>query len=76
MFFWLRDPDFGWISLATDHDLQVCALLVVGFVDVTWPWDTEKKLQKQAESILGQTLQLFGGKMFKIQIQFEYGGLV
>ena len=32
--FW--DPDFGWISLATHHHLQVCALLVVGFVDEAW----------------------------------------
>ena len=33
---WFWDPDFGWISLATHHHLQVCALLVVGFVDVAW----------------------------------------
>lgn len=33
---WFWDPDFGWISLATHHHLQVCALLVVGFVDEAW----------------------------------------
>ena len=29
---------FGRIFFATDHDLQVSSLLVVGLVDVTWQW--------------------------------------